>query len=124
MTLRACRANQNLAYDAIGDFMTGKSLFEIPDQTVNRILTCGDCNMSRMDPLLSKGMLFRALEKLSAKLMHYDEWGADPEVQVLRRKTNTKTYRETHRTQILERSGNKLMETRIQQLKERLHENH
>jgi hypothetical protein len=109
-----------MAYGAIGDYMSGMSLFELTDQALSRVLICGECPEGSMDSVLAKGMMKRALSKLVDKICRFNEYGSDSETQTHNRKRVTREYRKTNLATIHLKAKTKTDEKRIKQLKEKL----
>lgn len=114
MKVRACRANQVLAKTAIDEILSqDQTVFQLTDQAVNRMVVCGKCDQSNIDPGRAKEAFRRSITVLADKITTYNEWGFDPEVTEAKRKENPKVKGE--RAKI--RDKDRRTDLRIEQLK-------
>ena len=114
MKVRACRANQALAKMAIDEILSqGQTVFQLTDQAVNRMVVCGKCDQSSIDPGRAKEAFRRSITVLADRITTYNEWGFDPEVAEANRKKNPKVKGDRAKT----RDKDRRTDLRIKQLK-------
>jgi len=93
-----------------GIIRDGESIFNLPDYAVNRMLVCGKCPKSKVDPAKAKEAFRAAINTLVEKIDRYNEWGgANPEAK--------REYREKNREEIKAKATDRRMEQRIAKLK-------
>jgi len=72
MTEAACRSNVDLAISAIKAVDSGEqSIFQLPEQAVNRLLICGYCPKSGIAPARAKAAFRKSVSTLIDKLEWY-----------------------------------------------------
>ena len=72
MTQAACRSNIALAYTAIAAVGSGEqSIFQLSEQAINRLLICGYCPNSGINPAEAKAAFRKSVSTLIDKLDWY-----------------------------------------------------
>jgi len=121
MSVRACEANQQLAINAINAInLKEKTWFNLTDQAISRILVCGDCPTSAINPSTVKCVFRDAVSDLADRITRFDEWGNDPEVSAAKKIERGRNYREKNRETIRAKGTARSVDARIQQLREKL----
>jgi len=114
MSVRACEANQKLAKMAVGEILSEEqTLFQLTDQAVNRMVVCGKCPHSSVDPEKAKEAFRKSVTVLADRITHYNEWGFDPEITAARKKDHPKVKGE----QAKDRDKDRRTDQRIKQLR-------
>ena len=90
---------------------------QLTDQEINRLLVCGPCPSSGIDPSLITRLFREGIEALIHKVDVFNEFGFDPEVSHKRKLARQTRWRETNRDNIRDKRTNDRLEERIRQLK-------
>jgi hypothetical protein len=121
MSIRTCEASQRLAKEAIQSILEdGQSLFLLDDISINRMIVCGKCPRSGIDPKRAKMAFRSSISILAEKIDHYNEWGFNPEVTQKHRLNRERKYREGKKEEIKERTYDRKTSRRIEQLKKQI----
>jgi hypothetical protein len=94
MPIRTCKASQRLANEAIRLILEDEqSIFLLDDISINRMIVCGKCPHSNVDPKRAKKAFRVSVSTLAEKINRYDEWGFNPEMTQEHRLETGRNYR-------------------------------
>lgn len=96
------------------------SLFSLTDQQANRMMICGKCPNSGIDPQTFKLAFRNSIDALSRKINRYNEWGVNPEINKINARVAKQEFREKNKDQIKRTSQSLSLDKRIEKLKEEL----
>jgi hypothetical protein len=113
----ACAANQRVAEDTLREIGEGESIFTFPDSHINRMLVCGRCERSSIDPEEVKAAFRTGMDRLLDKLDRYAEWGYDPERSRVLTYLRNKQWRLDNRESVLAAAQARRDERRLNQLR-------
>jgi len=94
--------------------------FQFLDYEINRMLVCGACERSGIDPQESRAAWRQAIGPLMESVDRYDEWGRDPVIITKRRSAAAKRYRTVHDSDLRAKSADRRIKARIAKLQEEL----
>lgn len=121
MPIRTCKASQRLANEAIRLILEDEqSIFLLDDISINRMIVCGKCPHSNVDPKRAKKAFRVSVSTLAEKINRYDEWGFNPEMTQEHRLETGRNYRKKKEGEITERSQKQRIDRRIEQLKRQI----
>lgn len=124
MSIRTCKASCALAKEAIRLILGDEqSLFQLDDISINRMIVCGKCPCSGINPLEAKKAFRSSISTMAEKISRYDEWGLVPEVSQERKIKVGRKYRKRHEEEITGRAKNRRTTNRIEQLKDQIRRN-
>lgn len=95
-----------------------KSISQIPVQQVNRMVVCGKCPISGIDPSLVSSLLREGIDSALHQIEVYREHGYVPEVSRKKRLERGRRWREANKDKIREDREEKERDRRIKILKE------
>jgi len=101
----------------------GQSVFKLKDISINRMLVCGKCPVSNVDPQRAKMAFRSSITVLADKIDRFDEWGSNPEAVRSNKIETGRIYRKREAESIRERLLDSRMEQKIKQLRGQRHEN-
>ena len=121
MPIRTCKASQRLANEAIRLILEDEqSIFLLDDISISRMIVCGKCSRSNVDPKRAKKAFRVSVSTLAEKINRYDEWGFNPEMTQEHRLETGRNYRKKKEREITERSQGQRIDRRIEQLKRQI----
>lgn len=115
-----CRIAASKAEEAIRQIEDGLTLFQLEDVQANRLMVCGKCPRSGIDPQRAATATRRAMKQLADKVSRFDEWGPDDEVREIRRREWGRDYRRRHHTKLTARDRDRRAQARINHLRRQL----
>lgn len=106
----------DLGLYAIALILSGESMYSLPDHTINRMLVCGDCPKSPINPEEAKAAFRTALDELIGEVEAYNrEPQTDEEKAEVRR-----IYQEANAEAIKEQADIRRKNLRLHKLKRRM----
>ncbi len=97
-----------------------QSIFLLDDISINRMIVCGKCPHSTVDPKRAKEAFRSSISTLAEKIDHYDEWGFNPEITQEHKLERGRNYRKRKVEEIREQSQGQKTNKRIEQLRRQI----
>jgi hypothetical protein len=96
---------------------TKRTIYQLPNQQVNRILVCGKCAASGISPALVTRLLREGLDEMLHKIEVYQEYGYNPEVSRGKRLERGIKWREDNEEYVVEARAEKERNRRLNVLR-------
>lgn len=98
------------------------TIFQLRTEQINRLIVCGHCSKSGIDPELVEYLFYKGISKLIHRIDVYNEYGYDPEVSRIRTRARKKKWRDENQDYIVQKREEYRLDHQTERLKKLMEE--